>query len=148
MTQQDLIELAKKVAGEHQLDPALVCAVCDVESSWNPTAVRLEQGFFERYVSQTVKHDDPQEAVNQATSWGLMQVMGATARDVGLQGPIEQLAKFPEVGLEMGCRKLKACLNYKVGNVVAALQMYNGGGDPHYADTVMRRMPAYKEKPN
>lgn len=142
MTTGELIELAKKTAGEHGLDPALVCAVCEQESDWVPWAVRLEQGFFERYVSHTVKNDDPQEAVNQAVSWGLMQVMGATARDVGLKGPISDMT-YPSIGLEMGCRKLKSCLNYKLGNVHDALQMYNGGGDPNYAAAVMARMPAY-----
>jgi soluble lytic murein transglycosylase-like protein len=45
-----LIFLARAVATAHSLDPALVCAICEQESSWNPWAMRYEPAFFARYI--------------------------------------------------------------------------------------------------
>jgi hypothetical protein len=50
MAQQELIELAKTVAMNHSLDPALICAVVEQESSWNPFAIRYEPEFYLHYV--------------------------------------------------------------------------------------------------
>jgi len=40
-----LIVLADTIAKKHGLDPCLICALCEVESSWNPWAVRHEAGY-------------------------------------------------------------------------------------------------------
>ena len=40
-----LIVLADTIARKHGLDPALVCALCEVESAWKPWAVRHEAGY-------------------------------------------------------------------------------------------------------
>ena len=42
MIKLELIELAKRKALQHGLDPTLVCAVVEQESAWNPYAVRYE----------------------------------------------------------------------------------------------------------
>ena len=36
----EIIDLARHIACEHSVDPALVCAVIEQESAWNPWAVR------------------------------------------------------------------------------------------------------------
>jgi soluble lytic murein transglycosylase-like protein len=46
-----LISLARAAAAAHSLDPALVCAVCEQESSWDPFAIRYEPAFYDRYVA-------------------------------------------------------------------------------------------------
>ncbi len=43
--------LARKAAAAQALDPALVCAVVEQESSWNPWAIRYEPVFFSKYVA-------------------------------------------------------------------------------------------------
>jgi len=46
-----LIALARKHAAALSLDPALVCAVIEQESAWNPFAMRYEPHFFSKYVA-------------------------------------------------------------------------------------------------
>ena len=45
LTREELVFVALLGAQEFGLDPALVCALCEVESSWNPWAVRHEGGY-------------------------------------------------------------------------------------------------------
>jgi hypothetical protein len=46
-----IIALARSIAAAHGLEPALVCAVIEQESAWNPWAVRYEPAFLSRYVA-------------------------------------------------------------------------------------------------
>jgi hypothetical protein len=50
MSQQELIELAKTSATNHGLDPALICAIVELESSWNPWSIRYEPNFYFHYI--------------------------------------------------------------------------------------------------
>lgn len=124
-----LIEMAKLAAAKHGLEPALVVAICEVESGFNPLAARHEPSF--RWI---VKNPDKPAACTlateinlQKTSFGLMQIMGATARDLGLKGWITILVD-PETSLEWGCRylaKLKA--RYGSQGTDAVIAAYNAG---------------------
>ncbi len=51
ISRADLIALARATAAEHQLDAALVCAICEQESAWNPWAIRYEPAFFAHYIA-------------------------------------------------------------------------------------------------
>lgn len=135
MTQTELQAIAVGAALNAGLDPALVCAVCARESSWNPDATRYEAGFFSRYI-ESMKGLSEEEKTNRATSYGLMQIMGQTAREQGFDGPLESL-KEPLNAVTQGCRKLKHCLALSGGNVEGALLHYNGGGEPKYPQLVM-----------
>jgi transglycosylase-like protein with SLT domain len=46
----DLLVLAHAAASRHALDPALVCAIVEQESAWNPWAIRYEPAFFAKYI--------------------------------------------------------------------------------------------------
>src|SRR6202795_1782946 len=46
-----LVLLARRAAAAQSLDPALVCAVVEQESAWNPWAMRYEPLFFAKYVA-------------------------------------------------------------------------------------------------
>ncbi len=121
MTRDPLIALARAAAAAHSLDPALVCAVCEQESAWNPWAIRYEPGFLARYVAPlfTAGKISATEAYSRSFSWGLMQVMGQVAREHGF-GPCSpgfpnpgvsaaaSLAELcdPASGLDVGCRVL------------------------------------------
>ena len=63
----------------------------------------------------------------QRISWGLCQIMGATARCMGFRGWFTELCE-PAVGLNYGAKFLAWCLKRQRGNVFDALQRYNGGG--------------------
>ena len=43
--------LARKAASAQSLYGALVCAVVEQESGWNPWAMRYEPAFFAKYVA-------------------------------------------------------------------------------------------------
>ena len=130
-----LIVLADTIAKKHGLDPALVCALCEVESSWIPWAVRHEAGYkwivgfhkmtlaeaysdisfidadenwwaFEPQVINEFPGSAQTELLMQQTSWGLLQIMGATARERGFRGWLTELCD-PQVNLEWGCKHLR-----------------------------------------
>jgi len=78
-----LVLLARKAASVNSLDPALVCAVVEQESVWNPWAIRYEPLFFSKYVAPLYTNNKiaATEAYSRGFSWGLMQVMGQVARN-------------------------------------------------------------------
>lgn len=150
MTQAQLIEAARNTAAAHGLDPALVCAVCETESSWIPDGTpRYEPAFEKKYITPMAL--PAVEAHNRSCSWGLMQIMGQTALELGWQGPFTGLLE-PINGLEWGCRKLARCF-LKAAKSVApgtsdyirqVLLLYNGGADAGYPDRVLSKLAKYQ----
>jgi len=51
------------------------------------------------------------ELLGQQTSWGLMQIMGATARERGFRGWLTELCD-PATNLEWGCRHLRWMIDH------------------------------------
>lgn len=146
MAQDELIIEAHSAAIAHGLDPALICAVCEQESGWNPWAIRYEPGFFTRYVERLVtagKLHDITEEVARCFSWGLMQVMGECAREHGYAGHLAALCD-PAVGLQWGCLHLKSKLMAAGGDVKETLLLWNGGDEDGYAGQVISRMAKYE----
>ena len=143
----ELVSLAKKVAGSVGLDGALVCAVVEQESGWNPWAMRYEPGFMNKYVAPMYVNNkiSASEAYARGFSWGLMQVMGQVARENGFEGLFLSALCDPEQGLTMGCKVLKKKLNGDLvkGDVRLGLLAWNGGGNPSYAAQVLARKPNY-----
>lgn len=148
-------------AAAHGLPAELVLAIVAQESSGNPFAIRVEEGFFTRYlpglralVSHTAsRRDDHWFQYRQvfACSYGLMQALYPVALERGLELQYPTELCDPELGLEAGCRQLA----YLAGRIIArdgrahaavwtdaaatrtALLMYNGGGDQRYPDKVL-----------
>ena len=141
------LALVTKYAAKYNLDAALVCAVCEQESSWNQWAVRYEPLFFTRYIQPLLNNNTVHtmtEATCRATSYGYLQVMGQTAREAGFAGRyLTQLCE-PDTGLDIGCHVLRDKLQKANGDWHQGLQFYNGGGDPNYADEVLARVAKYK----
>jgi soluble lytic murein transglycosylase-like protein len=145
----EIIELARQIAAEHAIDPALVCAVIEQESAWNTYAVRYEPGFLSRYVAPlyTAGKLSATEAYTRSMSWGLMQVMGQVAREFGFkEASLAELCE-PDTGVEFGCRVLAAKLAKAKGDVPAALLAWNGGADINYAAEVLARKRNYSSRP-
>jgi hypothetical protein len=138
------------VARRHGLEPDLVEGVCRVESSgnrfaWNPEPhyrylwnVKTKQPFRKMTAAEvaskrppvdfpTLAGDRDQEYWGQQSSWGLMQVMGAVAREFGFQEPyLPQLCEV-RYGLEFGCAVLQSRVRWSGGDVDKALAAYNAG---------------------
>lgn len=145
----ELIEFARHMAASHGLEPALVCAVIEQESSWNTWAVRYEPGFLARYVAPlyTAGKLSATEAYTRSMSWGLMQVMGQSAREAGFGEPSLAELCDPPIGLDYGCRILARHIARAKGDVSAALLAWNGGATLNYAEIVLGRKRNYSSKP-
>jgi soluble lytic murein transglycosylase-like protein len=140
-----LLSLARKIAAAHSLDPALVCAVVEQESAWNPWAMRYEPAFFTKYVASLYTNNkvSASEAYARGFSWGLMQVMGQVARENGFDEPFLSALCEPADGLDIGCKVLRKKLDAMAGDVTRGLQAWNGGANPSYSAQVLARRPHY-----
>jgi soluble lytic murein transglycosylase-like protein len=138
----DLVSLARLAAAKHSLDPAIVCAIVEQESSWDTHAIRYEPAFRTRYVSPLGL--PATEEVARSISWGLMQVMGQVARENGFSG--KSLAELcdPAAGLEIGCTIFVSKLSTAAGDVTHALKRWNGGANSDYAAQVLARVSKYR----
>jgi soluble lytic murein transglycosylase-like protein len=142
----ELIALAKSIALAHGLDPALVCAVIEQESAWNPLATRYEPEFYARYISPMLADHPmtPTEARSRAFSWGLMQVMGQTARENGYDGVLLSGLCEPRKGIEIGCTVLPHKLALHPGDIGKGLLAWNGGSNENYDAEVLARVSKYQ----
>lgn len=142
LTHQSLINLAKETAGKYALDPALVCAIVEQESSWNPWAIRYEPAFYVHYVMPQ-RGLSATEAYARAFSWGLMQIMGEVAREEGFKLDLPSLCD-PTTGLDAGCNHFKRKLVSADHNVTKALLLWNGGNNTAYPAQVQARISKYQ----
>jgi len=140
-----LLVLARKAAAAQSLDPALVCAVVEQESAWNPWAMRYEPLFFAKYVATLYTNNkiSASEAYARGFSWGLMQVMGQVARESGFDALFLSALCDPEHGLAVGCKILRKKIDAMAGDTMRGLLAWNGGGDPAYPAQVLARKPHY-----
>lgn len=141
-----LVQLAERAAAAEGLEPALVCAVVEQESNWNPWAIRYEPLFFAKYVAPLYTNNKvgATEAYARGISWGLMQVMGQVAREIGVSSLYLSTLCDPAVGLAVGCKVLRRKLDAHGGDRTKGLLAWNGGGNPDYADEVLARMSRYQ----
>lgn len=167
-----ILELIARAAELHGLDPTLVAAVVEQETaeSWDPWVSRWELRYrwlwhptmgSARPLSVGAWLEIPAdwpawlpwkisgstEFIAQKHSWGLMQLMGANARELGFSRPLTELSRA-HLGLEYGCRFLRRQLDRYAGDVALALEAYNDGrGDGmgpgvEYAREVLERKEA------
>jgi hypothetical protein len=143
------------IAISYDLDPDLVQAVCEIESSGHADAFRFEPGFYARYMEGKPEWDGaiPRRV---SSSYGLCQVMYLTAVEHGY--PTNQAPEhlfIPTVNLEYGCKvlarrikKAKALAPDVSGEIRlrAALASYNGGWRGNEPDDQPDRNAAYASK--
>lgn len=142
MVDQSLVALAQSTAVQFGLNPLLVCALVEQESSWIPRACRSESAFYLAYIVP-LKLPDPVEASNRAISYGLLQILGETARELGFTGAFPDLLD-PAQGLFWGCKKFAKCAALHPDSVINQLLCYNGGARPEYAAEVLNRVKNYE----
>jgi len=127
----DLIHIKAK---EFKLDANLVAAIVMKESRGQSCATRYEPGWS--YPPPTNEMRDLASNLgitlitmkkDMATSYGLMQVMGTVAYELGHRGHMVQLCK-PRKGLHYGCKKLHKLFQRYGGNMQDVISAYNQGG--------------------
>ena len=122
-------QLIQTRAALHGLNPAVILAQATCESALNPWAARHEPQWAHLlkvdHFALTNTISQATERIMQMTSWGLMQVMGAVARELGFAGPLPSLCN-PETGLDLGCIKMKLLMS-KHKELPKALAAYNAG---------------------
>lgn len=112
-------ELIETVSLKHGIDPALVHAVVEAESNYRPGAK------------------------SQVGARGLMQVMPATGRELGVASAA--MLFDPRANLEAGVKYLKWLLTRFDGNLTSAIAAYNAGPA---AVARYRGVPPFRETQN
>jgi len=125
MVSEEIRKIIEIKAAKWELYPDLVEAHVMTESSGKPNATRYEPAFYNRYITPLRLASDA-EAQGRATSWGLLQIMGQVAREMGYQGSWKDLLD-PMVNLEYGCKKLSKCYHKYHPDLDAGIASYNCG---------------------
>src|SRR5258708_18067949 len=92
--------------------------------------MRYEPAFFAKYVAALYTNNKvgATEAYARGISWGLMQVMGQTAREKGASSLYLSTLCDPAVGLAVGCRILRQKFNAAGGEAAGGVLAGDGGG--------------------
>jgi soluble lytic murein transglycosylase-like protein len=98
MDRDGVEKLVREAAGRHRIDPALVRAVIETESNWNP------------------------KAYSHKGAGGLMQLIPTTAQRYGAYDVFD-----PQQNIDAGVKYLRTLLERYHGNLDLALAAYNAG---------------------
>lgn len=129
------------------IDPLLMRAFAEIESSWNPAAIRYEPAYT--YLVPFDSLDPVTETFTQKLSYGYFQLMGANARGLSFKGTLFNLLD-PAINIHYACLFMRRKFS-KYDAVQDRIASYNAGSprktisgqfvNQGYVDKVMK---AYK----
>ena len=87
ITKDQVLEACKAIASAVKFDPLFIFAVALQEGAkegndFNPSAARLEQGFYVHYIERKLNLATTSEVLLSA-SYGVMQMMGESLKEIG-----------------------------------------------------------------
>jgi soluble lytic murein transglycosylase-like protein len=98
VNRERITEMVREVSTRYRVDPALIHAVIETESNWNP------------------------KAVSRAGASGLMQLIPGTAQQMGVTNVFD-----PQQNIDGGVRYLRMLLERYNGDLDKSLAAYNAG---------------------
>lgn len=143
------------------VDNSLILAMVWQESAGDPWAIRYEsryQYFYDLKTKKSLYKKGTRFGSNrinalsvlgetefhmQSTSFGLLQIMGAVAREYGFVDKYLTTMCNAEFNIEVGLRVIKKYYEL-TGNVEKMLLRYNGGGNKNYPQEVIAKHNAIK----
>jgi soluble lytic murein transglycosylase-like protein len=127
----------EQAATEYALPPSLIAAVIQEESRFDAWATRAEPRYLQ---SRKVRRSAARfahahrlgpsaftELVDRSRSYGLMQIMGETAREQGFDRPFLAELYIPTNAISHGAMLLKRLLNRYHNDTLSAISAYNQG---------------------
>lgn len=126
----NFLHLIEPVAKRYDLPCELIIAIISKESSGVKETIRYEQNY--RYFNDTEGFASKNgistetETCAQRMSWGLMQIMGSTARDMGFTDLLPKMI-YPNFNIEIGCKYLHKMIKRYDGDKKKAISAYNAG---------------------
>lgn len=125
-----LMGLIVSTARGAQVPPELVLGIIEAESGGDPHVTRINATY--PYTMMQAKRPAgcsvDMERMCQKTAWGLMQVMGATARELGFDGWLSELVS-PETNIRLGIEFLRRKMSqyFERDGIEGVAAAYNGG---------------------
>lgn len=144
--------IIKKYSKKYAIPHGLIRAIIKQESSENTYAIRYEPQYKWLYMPERIadKVGVPTQTEKslQKHSFGLMQVMGAVAREKGYEKRYLTGLLKPEEGVKYGCKYLKWNYN-RYNNWTDVISAYNQGTNAkddegnyynqYYVDDVLKK---------
>ena len=125
----DIDEAVEIYSEKYSVPGGLIKAIIQAESASNQYAVRYEPHYrwtvepFDKF-----HWSEKTEEISQKTSWGLMQIMGAVARERGFEGRYLAELCTVKVGIKYGTKHLKWQYD-RYGDWHDAISAYNQGSN-------------------
>jgi soluble lytic murein transglycosylase-like protein len=148
MTRAETIAAIKKAATAEGIDPEVYLAICTVESSLNPFALRYEPAY--RYTTRCADwasnfHITPTtEEALQRFSYGASQIMGGVLREYGYGKHLALWIADLEAPIIYGAKHLKKFM-IRYPTLEEAVASYNAGS-PRRTPGMMFENQVYVDK--
>lgn len=134
----ELVAITTDIANSEHIDPAFVCSVADVLSSWNPALV--EQSMDPQQFNPALARQDALES-----RLGLLQISSSAAKELGYTKETQQDLLSPTLNVLIGCKLLKKALA-QCGQVAErSLLVVYGYSVASLIPRIRERVPIYEK---
>jgi hypothetical protein len=137
-TKPEMVLLAERAACEHGLDPALFCALIDVESEWHQ-----EKAEWATSRADVFGQDVTDELVFRRYRWGLAQILGETARAAGFTGELYELTDA-SVNVDIAAKALSDMIAM-LRDERRALLIWQGEARGNFPERVLAKVASYRD---